>query len=428
MSKIKSIQAIQVLDSRGYPTVACKVATEEHSAISMVPSGASTGSKEALELRDNNNEYCGKGVAKAVDNINSKIKNAIIGMDCSQQFKIDDILIELDGTTTKSELGANSILAVSIAVMKLAAKTKHIELFQYVNDLFNINFSSEIQMSLPVPMLNIINGGEHANNNIDIQEFMIVPNGAESFSESIRWSVEIYQALKTNLKVLSYPTTVGDEGGFAPNLNSNQEALDHIMRAIEDVTLKPGVDVSIALDCAASEFYSDGMYKLRAEEKSYSSEEFTSYLTSLVKSYPILSIEDGMDENDLKGWKFLTKELGQKCQLVGDDLFVTNVNELKEGIENNVANSILIKFNQVGTIKETFETFLLAKNNNIKTIISHRSGETEDTTISDISVGLCAEQIKTGAPARSDRTSKYNRLLFIESENQSLDYANKIFN
>ena len=428
MSKIKSIQAIQVLDSRGYPTVACKVATEAHSAISMVPSGASTGSKEALELRDNNNEYCGKGVSKAVDNINSKIKNAIIGMDCSQQFKIDDILIELDGTTTKSELGANSILAVSIAVMKLAAKTKHIELFQYVNDLFNINFSSEIQMSLPVPMLNIINGGEHANNNIDIQEFMIVPNGAESFSESIRWSVEIYQALKTNLKVLSYPTTVGDEGGFAPNLNSNQEALDHIMRAIEDVTLKPGVDVSIALDCAASEFYSDGMYKLRAEEKSYSSEEFTSYLTSLVKSYPILSIEDGMDENDLKGWKFLTKELGQKCQLVGDDLFVTNVNELKEGIQNNAANSILIKFNQVGTIKETFETFLLAKNNNIKTIISHRSGETEDTTISDISVGLCAEQIKTGAPARSDRTSKYNRLLFIESENLSLDYANKIFN
>ena len=428
MSKIKSIQAIQVLDSRGYPTVACKVATEEHSAISMVPSGASTGSKEALELRDNNNEYCGKGVSKAVDNINSKIKNAIIGMDCSQQFKIDDILIELDGTTTKSELGANSILAVSIAVMKLAAKTKHIELFQYVNDLFNINFSSEIQMSLPVPMLNIINGGEHANNNIDIQEFMIVPNGAESFSESIRWSVEIYQALKTNLKVLSYPTTVGDEGGFAPNLNSNQEALDHIMRAIEDVTLKPGVDVGIALDCAASEFYSDGMYKLRAEEKSYSSEEFTSYLTSLVKSYPILSIEDGMDENDLKGWKFLTKELGQKCQLVGDDLFVTNVNELKEGIQNNAANSILIKFNQVGTIKETFETFLLAKNNNIKTIISHRSGETEDTTISDISVGLCAEQIKTGAPARSDRTSKYNRLLFIESENLSLDYANKIFN
>ncbi len=428
MSKIKSIQAIQVLDSRGYPTVACKVATEAHSAISMVPSGASTGSKEALELRDNNNEYCGKGVSKAVDNINSKIKNAIIGMDCSQQFKIDDILIELDGTTTKSELGANSILAVSIAVMKLAAKTKHIELFQYVNDLFNINFSSEIQMSLPVPMLNIINGGEHANNNIDIQEFMIVPNGAESFSESIRWSVEIYQALKTNLKVLSYPTTVGDEGGFAPNLNSNQEALDHIMTAIEDVTLKPGVDVSIALDCAASEFYSDGMYKLKAEKKSYSSTEFTSYLTSLVKSYPILSIEDGMDENDLKGWKSLTKELGQKCQLVGDDLFVTNVNELKEGIENNLANSILIKFNQVGTIKETFETFLLAKNNNIKTIISHRSGETEDTTISDISVGLCAEQIKTGAPARSDRTSKYNRLLFIESENQSLDYANKIFN
>ena len=428
MSKIKSIQAIQVLDSRGYPTVACKVATEEHSAISMVPSGASTGSKEALELRDNNNEYCGKGVSKAVDNINSKIKNAITGMDCSQQFKIDDTLIELDGTTTKSELGANSILAVSIAVMKLAAKTKHIELFQYVNDLFNINFSSEIQMSLPVPMLNIINGGEHANNNIDIQEFMIVPNGAESFSESIRWSVEIYQALKTNLKALNYPTTVGDEGGFAPNLNSNQEALDHIMRAIEDVSLKPGVDVGIALDCAASEFYSDGMYKLRAEEKSYSSEEFTSYLTSLVKSYPILSIEDGMDENDLKGWKFLTKELGQKCQLVGDDLFVTNVNELKEGIQNNAANSILIKFNQVGTIKETFETFLLAKNNNIKTIISHRSGETEDTTISDISVGLCAEQIKTGAPARSDRTSKYNRLLFIESENLSLDYANKIFN
>ena len=428
MSKIKSIQAIQVLDSRGYPTVACKVATEAHSAISMVPSGASTGSKEALELRDNNNEYCGKGVSKAVDNINSKIKNAIIGMDCSQQFKIDDILIELDGTTTKSELGANSILAASIAVMKLAAKTKHIELFQYVNDLFNINFSSEIQMSLPVPMLNIINGGEHANNNIDIQEFMIVPNGAESFSESIRWSVEIYQALKTNLKVLSYPTTVGDEGGFAPNLNSNQEALDHIMTAIEDVTLKPGVDVSIALDCAASEFYSDGMYKLKAEKKSYSSTEFTSYLTSLVKSYPILSIEDGMDENDLKGWKSLTKELGQKCQLVGDDLFVTNVNELKEGIENNLANSILIKFNQVGTIKETFETFLLAKNNNIKTIISHRSGETEDTTISDISVGLCAEQIKTGAPARSDRTSKYNLLLFIESENQSLDYANKIFN
>ena len=428
MSKIKSIQAIQVLDSRGYPTVACKVATEAHSAISMVPSGASTGSKEALELRDNNNEYCGKGVSKAVDNINSKIKNAIIGMDCSQQFKIDDILIELDGTTTKSELGANSILAVSIAVMKLAAKTKHIELFQYVNDLFNINFSSEIQMSLPVPMLNIINGGEHANNNIDIQEFMIVPNGAESFSESIRWSVEIYHALKTNLKALSFSTTVGDEGGFAPNLNSNQEALDHIMSAIEDVSLKPGIDVGIAIDCAASEFYSDGLYMLKAEKESFSSSEFTSYLSSLVKSYPILSIEDGMDENDLKGWKFLTEELGQKCQLVGDDLFVTNANELKEGIKNNLANSILIKFNQVGTIKETFETFLLAKNNNIKTIISHRSGETADTTISDISVGLCADQIKAGAPARSDRTSKYNRLLFIESENASMGYANKIFN
>ena len=428
MSKIKSIQAIQVLDSRGYPTVACKVATDIHSAISMVPSGASTGTKEALELRDNNNEYCGKGVLKAVDNINSKIKNAIIGMDCSQQFKIDDILIELDGTTAKSELGANSILAVSIAVMKLAAKTKQIELFQHVNDLFNINFSSEVQMSLPIPMLNIINGGEHANNNIDIQEFMIVPNGAKSFSESIRWSVEIYHALKTNLKALSFSTTVGDEGGFAPNLNSNQEALDHIMSAIEDVSLKPGIDVGIALDCAASEFYSDGLYMLKAEKESFSSTEFTSYLSSLVKSYPILSIEDGMDENDLKGWKFLTEELGQKCQLVGDDLFVTNANELKEGIKNNLANSILIKFNQVGTIKETFETFLLAKNNNIKTIISHRSGETEDTTISDISVGLCADQIKAGAPARSDRTSKYNRLLFIESENASMGYANKIFN
>ena len=428
MSKIKSIQAIQVLDSRGYPTVACKVATDIHSAISMVPSGASTGTKEALELRDNNNEYCGKGVLKAVDNINSKIKNAIIGMDCSQQFKIDDILIELDGTTAKSELGANSILAVSIAVMKLAAKTKQIELFQHVNDLFNINFSSEVQMSLPIPMLNIINGGEHANNNIDIQEFMIVPNGAKSFSESIRWSVEIYHALKTNLKALSFSTTVGDEGGFAPNLNSNQEALDHIMIAIEDVSLKPGIDVGIALDCAASEFYSDGLYMLKAEKESFSSTEFTSYLSSLVKSYPILSIEDGMDENDLKGWKFLTEELGQKCQLVGDDLFVTNANELKEGIKNNLANSILIKFNQVGTIKETFETFLLAKNNNIKTIISHRSGETEDTTISDISVGLCADQIKAGAPARSDRTSKYNRLLFIESENASMGYANKIFN
>ena len=312
--------------------------------------------------------------------------------------------------------------------MKLAAKTKQIELFQHVNDLFNINFSAEVQMSLPVPMLNIINGGEHADNNIDIQEFMIVPNGAQSFSESMRWSVEIYHALKTNLKALNFSTTVGDEGGFAPNLNSNQEALDHIMSAIEDVSLKPGIDVGIAIDCAASEFYSEGLYMLKAEKKSFSSTEFTSYLSSLVKSYPILSIEDGMDENDLKGWKFLTKELGQKCQLVGDDLFVTNTNELKEGIKNNLANSILIKFNQVGTIKETFETFLLAKNNNIKTIISHRSGETEDTTISDISVGLCADQIKAGAPARSDRTSKYNRLLFIESENTSLGYANKIFN
>ena len=403
MSKIKSIQAIQVLDSRGYPTVACKVATEAHSAISMVPSGASTGSKEALELRDNNNEYCGKGVSKAVDNINSKIKNAIIGMDCSQQFKIDDILIELDGTTTKSELGANSILAVSIAVMKLAAKTKHIELFQYVNDLFNINFYSEIQMSLPVPMLNIINGGEHANNNIDIQEFMIVPNGAESFSESIRWSVEIYQALKTNLKALNYPTTVGDEGGFAPNLNSNQEALDHIMTAIEDVTLKPGVDVSIALDCAASEFYSDGMYKLKAEKKSYSSTEFTSYLTSLVKSYPILSIEDGMDENDLKGWKSLTKELGQKCQLVGDDLFVTNEKLLEAGIQSNVANSILIKYNQIGTITETIKCICLARKSGYTSIISHRSGETEDSSIADLAVGTGTKQIKTGAPCRSDR-------------------------
>jgi len=424
MSAIKSIKAIQVLDSRGVPTVACRVSLDNGTSAEVkIPSGASTGSKEALELRDNESIFLGKGVMRAVKNINTVIQPAFIGRNPFEQEKIDNELILLDGTDSKSKLGANSILAVSLAMCRVAAKDKKISLFNYFSNIYKDITGNTVKPSLPMPMLNILNGGEHADNNIDIQEFMIIPKGASSFSEAIRWSSEIYWNLKSILQQKKLSTGVGDEGGFAPNLQSNEEAIKLIIEAIKISGLIPGDDVFIALDCAASEFYDGKNYNLAGEGKSLDSESFSDYLESLVDKYPIISIEDGMDENDSEGWKILTEKIGSKCQLVGDDLFVTNKTIFQEGIENNLANSILIKFNQIGSITETIETINIANQNNYKSIISHRSGETEDTTISDLAVGLGAGQIKTGAPCRSDRVAKYNRLLWIEEEFPSINLS-----
>ncbi|MGB1530419.1 MAG: phosphopyruvate hydratase [Gammaproteobacteria bacterium] len=427
MSVIQSIQAIQIIDSRGTPTVSCKVTLENGiCATSMVPSGASTGSREALELRDGNEAYLGKGVSKAVANIHEIIAPALIGMDVTNQQDIDEKMLALDGTSSKSKLGANAILGVSLAVLDAGSKALELPLYKYINQVFDHINGEKPKMQMPTPMLNIINGGEHADNNIDIQEFMIMPVGASNFSQAMQWATEIYSDLKHILNTKGLSTSVGDEGGFAPNLQSNQEAIELIIQAIQNNNLTEGRDVGIALDCAASEFYKNGTYNLEGESIKLNSSEFTNYLSELTHKYPILSIEDGMDESDFEGWKNLTKALGDKCQLVGDDLFVTNVVELQRGIDDSLANSILIKFNQIGTITETMKTIYLGNKNGFKSIISHRSGETEDSTIADLCVGLGTGQIKTGAPCRSDRVAKYNRLLWIEAEQPDLTFAKNV--
>ena len=384
------------------------------------------GSREALELRDGNSAFMGKGVSIAVANIKEVIAPALIGMDVTNQQDIDEKMLALDGTSSKSKLGANAILGVSLAVLGAGSKVLKLPLYKYINQVFfNIN-GDKPKMQMPTPMLNIINGGEHANNNIDIQEFMIMPIGADNFSQAMQWAAEIYSDLKNILNLKGLSTSVGDEGGFAPNLKSNQEAIELIIQAIQNNGLTEGKDIGIALDCAASEFYNDGIYNLASESNQLNSNEFTNYLEELTQKYPIFSIEDGMDENDFEGWKNLTKTLGDKCQLVGDDLFVTNSIELQRGIDDSLANSILIKFNQIGTITETMKTIHLGNMNGFKSIISHRSGETEDSTIADLCVGLGTGQIKTGAPCRSDRVAKYNRLLWIEAEQSDLPFAKNV--
>jgi len=417
MSKILKVHGLQVFDSRGIPTVSCKITLENGmSAISMAPSGASTGSKEALELRDSEERYAGKGVFKAIENINNVLGPLIVGKDPCHQNEIDNILISCDGTVDKSKMGANAILAVSLAVAMVASKLKQKPLYEHFAEIYKDISGNVPKKTIPMPMFNILNGGEHADNNVDIQEFMIIPSKAKNFSQVMQWSSEIYQSLKSILISKKYSSAVGDEGGFAPSLNSTEEALQLIIEAIKKSNLKPGIDINLALDCASSEFYNGNDYFLEGEDKIFSSREFANYLEDLVSRYPIISIEDGMDENDIEGWKILSELIGDRCQLVGDDLFVTNKKILERGIEKGIANSILIKFNQVGTLSETIETIMYANKNNYKTIISHRSGETEDTTISDLAVGLGSGQIKTGAPCRSDRVAKYNRLLWIEEE------------
>ncbi len=421
MSKISNVNAIQVFDSRGIPTIACEISLDNGiCASAMVPSGASTGSKEALELRDGDSNYHGKGVINAISNINNKLGPLLIGKESEDQIDIDRILIDYDGTDDKSSMGANAILAISLASSHVAAKNKKVNLYEHFSSIYKDITGKANKYSMPMPMFNILNGGEHADNNVDIQEFMIVPSGAKDFTQIMKWSTEIYHNLKEILLSKNYSTAVGYEGGFAPNLNSNEEAIELIIESIKASKLNPGDDVSIALDCAASEFFDGNNYFLKGENKKYTYAEFTNYLDNLITQYPISSIEDAMDENDVEGWKLVTDKLGEKCQLVGDDLFVTNKKVFLEGINQKLANSILIKFNQVGTISETIGTIECARENGYKCIISHRSGETEDTTISDLAVGLGASQIKTGAPCRSDRIAKYNRLLWIENKSNDI--------
>ena len=406
MSEIKNIIGREVLDSRGNPTVEAEVILKTGEVgIACSPSGASTGSREALELRDGDKaRYLGKGVLKAVANINDSIKPELLGMDVNQQELIDNTMLELDGTENKEKLGANAILAVSLAVAKAAASANKIDLYQQIGS----------GTMLPVPMMNIINGGEHADNNVDIQEFMILPVGVASFSEALRCGAEIFHALKAVLQSKGLSTAVGDEGGFAPDLGSNEEAIQAIAQAVEQAGYKLGEEVFLGLDVASSEFYKDGKYELAGEGKSLTSEEFACYLEDWVNRYPIISIEDGMDESDWDGWKILTEKLGNRIQLVGDDLFVTNTKILAEGIEKNIANSILIKVNQIGTLTETLAAIKMAHDANYTVVASHRSGETEDTTIADLAVATKAGQIKTGSLCRSDRVAKYNQLLRIE--------------
>ena len=408
MGMISSIKAIQILDSRGNPTVEAVVELESgHIGRASVPSGASTGSKEAVELRDGNqSEYLGKSVHQAVTNINTEIQDALLGQNVTDQVTVDNIMIKLDGTDNKSRLGANALLAVSLASAHAAASYNEKELFQYL---------SNGSYSFPLPMMNILNGGEHADNNIDIQEFMILPVQFEKFSEALQAGVEIFHALKSVLKQQGLNTAVGDEGGFAPNLPSNHAALETILEAIHKAGFNAGSDIYLGLDVASTEFYRENKYHFSSENKFFDSGEFVDYLEQLVANYPIITIEDGMAENDWEGWQELTKRLGNKCQLVGDDLFVTNQAILKEGINNMVANSILIKPNQIGTLTETFAAVDLAVANHYTTIISHRSGETSDSTIADISLSSNISQIKTGSLCRSDRIEKYNQLLRIES-------------
>ena len=409
-SKIKNIIAREIIDSRGNPTLEAEVLLESNAVgRAAVPSGASTGSREALELRDKDfKRYNGKGVLKNITNVQENICSALKGFDSDDQEGVDKILIELDNTENKSNLGANTLLAVSLANAKACAHNKNISLFR------SLNQSNKYVM--PVPMMNIINGGSHANNSVDIQEFMIMPIGVSSFSEAIRCGVEVFHALGKILNSKKYNTTVGDEGGYAPNLSSNKEALDIILDAIEKAGYKPELDVVIALDVASSEFYKDGFYELSSENKKYTNKEFIELLKSWKNDYPIVSVEDGLDENDWEGWYDLTIELGSKLQLVGDDLFVTNPKIFKEGIEKKIANAILIKLNQIGTLTETLDAINMANKNNYNTIVSHRSGETEDTFISDLSVAYSCGQIKTGSLSRSDRVAKYNQLLRIEEE------------
>jgi enolase len=410
MSAIVDIIGREILDSRGNPTVECDVLLESGvMGRAAVPSGASTGSREAVELRDGEaGRYLGKGVLKAVENINTEIAEAVMGLDASEQAFLDRTLIDLDGTDNKSRLGANATLAVSMAVARAAAEEAGLPLYRY--------FGGSGAMQLPVPMMNIVNGGSHANNSLDIQEFMIMPVSMGSFREALRCGAEVFHALKKIIHDQGMPTSVGDEGGFAPNFKSNEECLNTILKAIEKAGYKPGEDVLLALDCAASEFYKDGKYDLSGEGLQLTSSEFADYLANLADKYPIVSIEDGMHEADWAGWATLTEKLGKKIQLVGDDLFVTNTKILKEGIEKNIANSILIKVNQIGTLTETFAAIEMAKRANYTAVISHRSGETEDSTIADIAVGTNAGQIKTGSLSRSDRIAKYNQLIRIEED------------
>lgn len=412
MATIKNIKAREVLDSRGNPTIEADVELDSGALGSAcAPSGASTGSREALELRDKDPQrYLGKGVLKAVQNVNTDIRQALVGKNAADQQAIDAVMLELDVTDNKSKLGANAILAVSLAVSKAAAAESNTPLYAHIAQLNG----SAGNYSLPVPMMNIVNGGEHADNNVDIQEFMIQPTGAPSFSEALRYGAEIFHALKSVLSKQGLSTAVGDEGGFAPNLPSNAAALDSILQAIELAGFKPGKDIHLALDCAASEFYEGGKYLLKGENKSYDSGQFADYLQGLAENYPILSIEDGMDESDWEGWAKLSAQIGDKVQLVGDDLFVTNTSILQRGISENIANSILIKFNQIGSLTETLAAINMAKTAGYTAVISHRSGETEDTTIADLAVATAAGQIKTGSLCRSDRVAKYNRLLKIE--------------
>ncbi|HCX34421.1 MAG TPA: phosphopyruvate hydratase [Rhodocyclaceae bacterium] len=420
MSAIVDVVAREVLDSRGNPTVEADVVLESGvMGRAAVPSGASTGSREAIELRDGDAQrYDGKGVLGAVENVNTEISEAVIGLDAEEQAFIDKTLIDLDGTENKSRLGANAILAVSVATAKAAAEEAGLPLYRY--------FGGSGPMQMPVPMMNVVNGGAHANNNLDIQEFLIVPVGAQSFREALRCGAEVFHALRKLLDKKGYPTTVGDEGGFAPSVSGTEDALRLILQAIEAAGYEAGSDVLLALDCAASGFYKDGAYCLEAEGLTLGAAQFADYLARLVDTYPIVSIEDGMAEGDWAGWKLLTERLGSRVQLVGDDVFVTNVRILREGIVQGVANSALIKINQIGTLTETFAAVELAKRSGYTVVISHRSGETEDSTIADIAVGLNALQIKTGSVSRSERIAKYNQLLRIEEDlGESASYAGR---
>ncbi|MCH1918369.1 phosphopyruvate hydratase [Shewanella sp. A3A] len=412
MAKIINIIGREIMDSRGNPTVEAEVHLEGGIVgMAAAPSGASTGSREALELRDGDkSRYMGKGVLTAVANVNGPIRDALLGKDATAQADIDAVMIDLDGTENKDKLGANAILAVSLAAAKAAATAKGIPLYQHIAELNG----TPGQYSMPVPMMNILNGGEHADNNVDIQEFMVQPVGAKNFREALRMGSEIFHNLKKVLKGKGLNTAVGDEGGFAPNLSSNAEALAVIKEAVEAAGYKLGTDVTLALDCAASEFYKDGQYDLSGEGKKFDSNGFSDFLASLTEQYPIVSIEDGLDESDWDGWAYLTKILGNKIQLVGDDLFVTNTKILARGIEKGIGNSILIKFNQIGSLTETLAAIRMAKEAGYTAVISHRSGETEDSTIADLAVGTAAGQIKTGSLCRSDRVAKYNQLLRIE--------------
>jgi enolase len=410
MTSISKVRGREILDSRGNPTVEAEVILASGTlGRAAVPSGASTGEREAIELRDNDmNRYLGKGVTKAVGHINNEIMNLVKGRDCNDQAGLDQAMIDLDGSDNKSKLGANALLAVSLANAQAAAIESQQPLYRYLG--------GDAATTLPVPMMNIINGGAHANNSVDLQEFMVLPVGAESFSEALRYGVEVFHALKSVLDKKGLNTAVGDEGGFAPDLSSNEEAIEVILEAINTAGFRAGDDICLGLDVASSEFYESGQYLLASEKKSFDAAEFTDYLANWVDQYPIISIEDGMDESDWEGWDIMTKKLGDRIQLVGDDLFVTNTSIFSRGIENNIANSILIKLNQIGTLTETLDAISMAHKANYTTVISHRSGETEDVTIADLAVATNAGQIKTGSLSRSDRVAKYNQLLRIESQ------------